>query len=122
VPTSPLLQTKLSVPRSRPGLVSRARLTERLNQAIEGRVTILSAPAGFGKTTLLTQWLAGAATGAPPSPVDHRPVDHRPRDEDARRAGDWALLAGRRDATVKGSVKKQLDELLQEVRSHGLAG
>src|SRR5207302_5835725 len=66
VPASPLLQTKLYVPRSRPGLVSRARLIKRLNQAIEGRLTILSAPAGFGKTTLLTQWLAGAATGAPP--------------------------------------------------------
>ena len=67
VPTSPLLQTKLYVPRSRPGLVSRARLIERLNQAVDGRLTILSAPAGFGKTTLLTQWLAGDATGAPPA-------------------------------------------------------
>ena len=67
VPTGPLLQTKLYVPRSRPGLVSRARLIERLNQAVDGRLTILSAPAGFGKTTLLTQWLAGDATGAPPA-------------------------------------------------------
>jgi len=64
VPTSPLLQTKLYVPRSRPGLVSRARLIERLNQAIEGRLTILSAPAGFGKTTLLGQWLASERAAA----------------------------------------------------------
>jgi LuxR family maltose regulon positive regulatory protein len=55
---SPLLQTKLYLPRSRPGLVSRARLIERLNQAIEGKLTVVCAPAGFGKTTLLGQWLA----------------------------------------------------------------
>jgi ATP/maltotriose-dependent transcriptional regulator MalT len=58
---SPLLQTKLFVPRSRPALVSRPRLIERLNQAIEGKLTVVCAPAGFGKTTLLGQWLAGAA-------------------------------------------------------------
>ena len=55
---SPLLQTKLYVPRSRPGLVSRARLIERLNQAIEGKLTVVCAPAGSAKTTLLGQWLA----------------------------------------------------------------
>jgi LuxR family maltose regulon positive regulatory protein len=55
---SPLLQTKLYLPRTRPGLVSRARLIERLNQAIERKLTVVCAPAGFGKTTLLSQWLA----------------------------------------------------------------
>ena len=56
--TSPLLQTKLYVPRPRRGLVPRPRLIERLNQATAGKLTLVSAPAGFGKTTLLAEWLA----------------------------------------------------------------
>ena len=54
----PLLETKLYIPRWRTGLVSRPRLLERLDQAIERKLTLVSAPAGFGKTTLLAEWLA----------------------------------------------------------------
>jgi LuxR family transcriptional regulator, maltose regulon positive regulatory protein len=61
---SPLLQTKLYLPRSRPGLVPRARLIGRLDQAIEGKLTVVCAPAGFGKTTLLGQWLASSKRAA----------------------------------------------------------
>jgi LuxR family maltose regulon positive regulatory protein len=59
--SSLLLQTKLRIPRVRPGLVSRPRLIERLNEALHlGRkLTLISAPAGFGKTTLLSEWAAG---------------------------------------------------------------
>src|ERR1700694_2520885 len=60
---SPLLETKLHVPRWRRGLVSRPRLSERLNRGIEAKVTLVSAPAGFGKTTLLAEWLAGTPPG-----------------------------------------------------------
>jgi LuxR family transcriptional regulator, maltose regulon positive regulatory protein len=60
----PLLQTKLHIPRRRHGAVARPRLIERLDRGAEGALTLVSAPAGFGKTTLLTEWLAtGAATG-----------------------------------------------------------
>jgi LuxR family maltose regulon positive regulatory protein len=59
---APLLQTKLFVPRSRRGLVPRPRLTERLDRGAASKLMILSAPAGFGKTTLLAEWLtAGSA-------------------------------------------------------------
>ena len=58
--TSPLLQTKLYVPRSGPGLVPRPRLIQRLNQGTVGKLTVVSAPAGFGKTTLLAEWLASS--------------------------------------------------------------
>lgn len=53
-----LLQTKLYVPPVRPNLVSRPRLVERLNQGLQpGRkFTLVSAPAGFGKTTLVSAW------------------------------------------------------------------
>ncbi len=56
----PLLTTKLHVPRRRRGLVARSRLSERLGRGDEAVLTLVSAPAGFGKTTLLTEWLAGA--------------------------------------------------------------
>src|SRR5918998_3809184 len=56
----PLLATKLHVPRRRRGLVARPRLSERLSRGTESALTLVSAPAGFGKTTLLTEWLATA--------------------------------------------------------------
>ena len=58
----PLLSTKLHVPRRRRGLVPRTRLSERLDRGGEVALTLVSAPAGFGKTTLLTEWLTAAAT------------------------------------------------------------
>ena len=56
----PLLETKLHVPRLRRDLVPRPRLSERLSRGAESALTLVSAPAGFGKTTLLTEWLAAA--------------------------------------------------------------
>jgi LuxR family maltose regulon positive regulatory protein len=55
---SPLVETKLYVPRRRRSLVARPRLSARLSRAAESRLTLVSAPAGFGKTTLLGEWLA----------------------------------------------------------------
>ena len=46
-----LLETKLYIPKWRAGLVSRPRLIERIHQGIERKLTLVSAPAGFGKTT-----------------------------------------------------------------------
>jgi len=57
VPTN-LLKTKLFIPPARSGLVSRPRLIERLNASQQRRLTLISAPAGFGKTTLLSEWIA----------------------------------------------------------------
>jgi LuxR family maltose regulon positive regulatory protein len=53
-----LLKTKLHVPVLRPSLVRRSRLLENLNQGLSGKLTLVSAPAGFGKTTLIGEWLA----------------------------------------------------------------
>jgi LuxR family transcriptional regulator, maltose regulon positive regulatory protein len=58
---SPLLETKLHVPRRRRGLVARPRLIERLSRVSEPKLTVVSAPAGFGKTTLLAEWLAAVS-------------------------------------------------------------
>jgi LuxR family transcriptional regulator, maltose regulon positive regulatory protein len=53
--------TKLHIPGVRPGIVSRHELVELLARGRSGRLTLLNAPAGFGKTTLLAQWCASAA-------------------------------------------------------------
>src|SRR5918994_6882180 len=59
----PLLETKLHVPRRRRGLVARPRLIERLRLQPEPELILVSAPAGFGKTTLLAEWLAAVSAG-----------------------------------------------------------
>src|SRR5512143_3813907 len=55
---APLLKTNLHIPPVRPELVPRARLIRRLNAGLECKLTVVSAPAGFGKTTLLSEWLS----------------------------------------------------------------
>jgi LuxR family maltose regulon positive regulatory protein len=59
---APLLETKLYVPRARPGLVPRRRLSDLLDRGNSSTLTLVSAPAGFGKSTLLAQWLAASTT------------------------------------------------------------
>ena len=55
-----LLSTKLFIPSTRPELVSRPHLIARLNEGLNRTpgMTLISAPAGFGKTTLVSEWLA----------------------------------------------------------------
>ncbi|HET6482723.1 MAG TPA: hypothetical protein VFG35_22185, partial [Actinoplanes sp.] len=57
-----LVETKFYLPRIPRGLIARERLAERLDRGAESRLTLVSAPAGFGKTTMLADWLAGAKT------------------------------------------------------------
>jgi LuxR family maltose regulon positive regulatory protein len=52
----PLLRTKISIPRLPGEFVHRLRLTERIHQGVKGPLTLLVAPAGFGKTNLLIEW------------------------------------------------------------------
>jgi ATP/maltotriose-dependent transcriptional regulator MalT len=59
----PLLETKLYAPQLRRSLVARPRLSDRLSRGAESKLTLISAPAGFGKTTLLGEWLAVARAG-----------------------------------------------------------
>jgi len=59
-----ILATKLYLPRLRPNVISRPRLLERLNEGLDGKLTLISAPAGFGKTTLVSEWLAGCGRSA----------------------------------------------------------
>jgi LuxR family maltose regulon positive regulatory protein len=52
----PLLRTKISIPQIPSGAISRLRLTEWINRSVKGPLTLLAAPAGFGKTHLLVEW------------------------------------------------------------------
>ncbi|MEM7116742.1 MAG: LuxR C-terminal-related transcriptional regulator [Chloroflexota bacterium] len=52
-----LLQTKLYRPQVYPDLIERPFLINRLNQGLHGKLTLVAAPAGYGKSTIVTQWL-----------------------------------------------------------------
>lgn len=73
-----LLTSKYRVPSRGPNAVTRPRLTQRLDAASRAPLTVLAAPAGFGKTTSLTEWLATLPPGAPS--VAWLSVDRRDND------------------------------------------
>jgi LuxR family maltose regulon positive regulatory protein len=54
---TPLLTTKLHIPPTRSEIVPPPRLTEQLDDGLQGKLTVVSAPAGFGKSTLLSEWV-----------------------------------------------------------------
>jgi LuxR family maltose regulon positive regulatory protein len=59
-----ILTTKLFAPRARSQRVARPHLTQRLTEGLHHKMMLISAPAGFGKTTLLSEWRETSATGA----------------------------------------------------------
>jgi LuxR family maltose regulon positive regulatory protein len=60
---APLVTTKFHVPVSRRSVVARTRLNDRLTRVLESRLTLVSAPAGFGKSTLVAEWVAHGRSG-----------------------------------------------------------
>jgi LuxR family maltose regulon positive regulatory protein len=52
---SPILATKLYIPPPQPKVVLRSRLIERLNEGLHRKLTLISAPSGFGKTALVSE-------------------------------------------------------------------
>lgn len=73
---APLLATRLHQPRLRARLVPRSDLVKRLQQGATGSLTLVSAPAGYGKTTLLAQWRASMS--APVAWLSLEPEDNEP--------------------------------------------
>ena len=61
---TPIVATKLYMPAHRSRIVARPRLIERLDAGLDGRLTLISAAAGFGKTTLVSAWVAGCGRPA----------------------------------------------------------
>jgi LuxR family maltose regulon positive regulatory protein len=101
----PLLETKLYVPRLRRGLVARPRLIERIRRGAESKLTLISAPAGFGKTTLLTEWLASASAGERPAAwLSLDPSDDQP-------TSFWTYLIAALQTVVPGVGASSLSSL-----------
>jgi LuxR family maltose regulon positive regulatory protein len=106
---SPLLETKLYIPKPRRTLVPRPRLIERLDRGSASTLTLLSAPAGFGKTTLLAAWLAAGATSpATPRPAAWLSLD--PGDNDPGTFWAYVIAALRTAAPGVGAGAGQLLE------------
>ena len=53
----PLLKTKLHIPHRRPDMVPRSLLIKQLNERIQRKLTLITAPAGYGKTNLASEWI-----------------------------------------------------------------
>jgi LuxR family maltose regulon positive regulatory protein len=113
----PILKTKLYIPPPRPGHVVREQLIERLHTGIHTtRLTLVSAPAGFGKTTLLSEWIQRAvrpSSANQPAPFHAAWVSLDDGDNDPVRFWSYVLSALRtipslRDADVGGSALAML--------------
>lgn len=74
-----LLATKLFIPPQRPGLVSRSRLLEQLQNCLDVPLTLVSAPAGYGKTTLLSEWVGNIQTATPVCWISLEEDDNNPQ-------------------------------------------
>ncbi|TAK36417.1 MAG: hypothetical protein EPO21_03080 [Chloroflexota bacterium] len=105
----PLLATKLSPPLSRPELVIRPRLFDCLLKGLQGKLTVLSAPAGFGKTTLLGQW--SLYSQYPVAWVSLDPADNDP-------IRFWAYLIAALQTLHPGLGDTALTLLRSSQRSH----
>jgi LuxR family maltose regulon positive regulatory protein len=77
VASAPVLSTKLYIPPPPPKVVARPRLIEQLNDSLltSRKVTLISAPAGFGKTTLVTEWIPDCGRPAAWLTLDERDND-----------------------------------------------
>jgi LuxR family maltose regulon positive regulatory protein len=129
----PLLQTKLYIPPPRPELISRPRLIERLNAGLSCKLTLISAPAGFGKTTLLSEWIkeygvrsrkrTGATARTPdsllPPTVDRTPscawLSLDAGDNDLVRFLSYLIAALQ---TIKPGIGQPIQGLLQSPDAH----
>jgi LuxR family maltose regulon positive regulatory protein len=88
-----LVQTKFYAPKLRRSLVARPRLSGRLDDGAWPKLTLVAAPAGFGKTTLLAEWLAAAAGARSVAWLSLEETDSRP-------ASYWTYLITALQAVV----------------------
>ena len=76
--SAPILATKLYMPAPRARVVLRSRLIERLDAGLDGKLTLISAAAGCGKTTLVSAWIAALQASHLPLPASHLPLPASP--------------------------------------------
>jgi LuxR family maltose regulon positive regulatory protein len=102
-----LVQTKLVVPRVKRALVERPRLVHALDSARDASLLLVSAPAGFGKTTLLAAALRGRSEAGHSEPVAWVSLDERDGDP----ARFWAGVLRALDGAVPGCAAAALAQL-----------
>ncbi|MGO4186445.1 LuxR C-terminal-related transcriptional regulator [Pseudarthrobacter sp. TAF60_1] len=90
-----LIATKLYVPAPRRGFVARPRLREKLRVGAESGLTLVSAPAGFGKTALLADWLGAAGGDGSVAWLSLEPADSEP-------ASFWSYVVTSLQTAVPG--------------------
>jgi len=71
-----LLSTKLFIPPLQTNSVNRHRLIKRLDAGLNHKLTLISAPAGFGKTTLVSSWIDNLETGSGKDLANPKHPDH----------------------------------------------
>ena len=108
--SDPLVRTKLYPPFIRPGLVTRARLQKQIMQGIRGPLTLLVAPAGFGKTTLVASSLAACGL-----PVAWLSLDKN--DNQARRFLSYLVAAVKEVDSTIGTESIRLMAEMQQISS-----
>ncbi|HEY7032077.1 MAG TPA: LuxR C-terminal-related transcriptional regulator [Thermomicrobiales bacterium] len=126
-----LLTTKLSAPRLRPSLVARPGLLD-LIVAADAPVTLVCAPAGYGKSTLVTHWLI--QSGLSPAWISLDAYDNDPLDffalvaaaiqkiDPATAAGTQALLDGRDPPSAQAIVRSLLEDIAAHATAQGRYG
>src|SRR5512146_1709397 len=102
---APILATKLFIPLARPGIVPRPHLIERLNAGVAGgsKLTLISASAGFGKTTLVSEWIANCG----------RPVAWLSLDEGDNDPTRFLVYLVAAFQTIGANIGKGMSEILQ---------
>ncbi|MFN8377032.1 MAG: LuxR C-terminal-related transcriptional regulator [Anaerolineae bacterium] len=105
-----ILATKLHVPSPRPDRIPRARLVERLDEGLDRKLTLVSAPAGFGKTTLISDWLGVLSIRDPAVRVAWLSLDSN--DADPRRFLRYLIAAA---AAVVPAVQADLWPLANDL-------
>jgi len=118
VTMSDLLETKLHAPKPRRGVIPRSRLSERLTRGMASKLILISAPPGFGKSTLVAEWLGGR-------PAPERAAWLSLDSDDNEPAAFWRYLVaalqtaqpdiGREAAAALDSQQPQVDEAIRAI-------
>ncbi len=107
-----ILVTKLFIPSTRPELVPRPGLIQRLNDGLIRRLSLISAPAGFGKTTLVSEWVQAMGEATPSIAIAWLSLDER--DNDPTLFLVYLISALR---TIKANIAKGVLSALQSPQS-----
>ena len=92
-PQTSLITTKFYIPPIIPTLVARPHLLQRLNEGVQKKLTLICAPAGFGKTSLLAQWCAGLHTRHSDHPISIAWVSLEAGEDDPQQFWRYVLTA-----------------------------